>query len=178
MGSASDLAGTAGEESEDARQKLRHDLAECEKRLWTMIDRYKFDPKTIDSGLDASSEELNVEDTVRHAYRIMSSSVYAQNNPLQLNDQLKEALEDQEDEFDDFYDVAIKALETYREVLDSYRITKGSAPPRPMRGELEKIKDDVHTVTDERSACVKAIRNFHGKFSAMLEPLQIPLRRE
>ena len=121
MGSASDLASTAGGESEDAHQKLKHDLAECEKRLWTMIDGYKFDPKTIDSGLDASSEELNIEATVREAYRMVSSCVYAKNNPLQLNDKLKEAFEDQEDEFDEFYHNAIKALETYREVLNNYK---------------------------------------------------------
>ena len=178
MGSAPDLASSTGGESESVRQELQHDLAECEKRLCTMISRYKLDPKAIDNDLGASSEELNIEATVRQACLIVSSRVYSMNNPLQLNETLKEALEDQEDEFDDFYHDAIKALEAYREVLDNYRMTKGSAPPRPVRGDLEKIKNDVHTMTDERSACIKTIRNFHGKFSAMLIALQIPLKRE
>jgi hypothetical protein len=180
MASASDLANTTGGQSEDARQKLdlEHDLGECEKRLQAMVDKYKFDPKTIDSGLDAQSAEFNIEDTVREAYRLMSSRVYAEDNPLQLDDNLKKASKAQEDEFDEFYNNAVKALENYREVLDNYKLMKGSAPPRPERGELGRIKDDVHVLTDERDSCIKAIKNFHGKFSAMLRALRLSLKHE
>jgi hypothetical protein len=167
-GSGSTAAGGQG----DVRKQLRSDLDERERRLRAMVARYKAKPSAIDSSLDVDDITLNVEATVEEIYHIMTSRVCSDDNPLQLNANLKEAFEAQEDEFGEFYLSAMTAIEAYKEVLNNYNLLKGDALPRPGRGDLPKIKDDVHVLIDERIACIKAIAEFHGKYAAMLAVLR------
>lgn len=172
MAPAPHSGSTAGDRG-DARQKLKHDLDECEKRLRAMVAKYKAKPSAIDSGLDAADSKVDVEATVTEVYEIMSLRVYADDNPLQLADNLREAFQAQEDEFDEFYRSAVTALEAYKEVLKNYNLVKGGVPPRPERGDLSKIQQDVHAFLEERTMCIKAVTDFHGKFCAMLAVLRI-----
>jgi hypothetical protein len=155
----------------DARQKLKQDLARLENRLLTMITKYRAKSSAIDSNLDANDKTMDVEVTVADIYELMDSRVYSADNPLQLNETLREAIEDQRDDFDELHTSAETAIEAYKVILRSYNILKGSSLPRPERGDIPEIKDDVHTLIDDRIACIKAITDFHGKYFAMLKIL-------
>ena len=99
----------------------------------------------------------------------MKAGVYAKDSFPRIGRNLWEAFKEQEDEFVGFYKSAIKALEIYTEVLQTYSLVRGEAALQ--HGDLEGIRQDKHAQVEERNECIEAISDFHGKFSAMLTVL-------
>jgi hypothetical protein len=156
----------------DARRKLNDDLREIGERLRIMVDAYQEKPGIIDGDvLNDTDHASDIETTITEVYRIMKTYVYAEDNPLRVDDDLWEASREQKDEFIGFYTSALMALETYREVLRAYSLLKGEAGLRPQRGDLERIRQDEHARVKERARCIEAISHFQGKFSATLTVL-------
>lgn len=157
------------------RQQLWHDFCELEERLLAMVDVYEESPSSIDNSvLDGTDPAVDVTATIAEVYRAMKTKVYGKDSPLRADNVVWQAFEDQKEEFIGFYRAALKAVEVYREVLATYNQLRSDAGPRPERGDLERIRMDKHAHVDEREACIEAVSNFQGKFSAMLTILQDP----
>jgi hypothetical protein len=154
----------------DDRHKLNSELRAIDDRLRAMVDAYQEKPSAIDGDvLHATSRDVGIEATITETYRMMKVRVYANDSFLQVDKDLRDAFKEQEHEFVGFYKAAIKALETYAEVLETYRLVRREAETR--RGDLERIRQDKHAQVEERDVCIEAISDFHGKFSAMLTVL-------
>jgi hypothetical protein len=93
--------------------------------------------------------------------------LYAEDSALCTDPDAWEALNDQKDEFLEFYKTAISALETYKAVLPAYKLINDGTS-RPRRGDLERIRQDTRTLITERDLCIEAVSNFQGKLSGML----------
>ena len=137
-----------------------------------MVEVYREKPSTLDSSvLDATYGDADVEATITEAYRVMKTRVYTKNSPLRADNDVWEAFNEQKDEFIGFYRSALRALETYKEVLAAYSLLKCESQLRPQHGGLERIRQDKHAQVEERDWCIEAVSDFHGKFSAMLTVL-------
>jgi hypothetical protein len=165
---ASALAGTA--------RQVGVDLRRANERLGAMIHLYQHNPRTLDDAvLAADDQDASVEATVIGTFRLLQARVYPEDSPLRADQDVWEAFREQRDEFTDFYRSALTALESYREVLEAYRKVKRTQAPL-RRGDLERIQRDKHVHVQERDACLAALREFRGKFSAMLAVLcPVPL---
>jgi len=169
MASARDSGRDAIADYPDVRYKLNDELHELDARLQTMVDAYQEKPSVIDNAiLDNTSYAVDVDRVITEVYQIMKTRIYAQDSPLRADTDVWEAFKEQKDEFIDFYKSALRALETYREVLQAYNLMNREASPLLQRGDLERIRQDKRTHVEERERCIKAISEFHGKFSAML----------
>jgi hypothetical protein len=134
-----------------------------------MLEVYEENPSAIDSGLLSTvGRAVDVRAAVTDAYRIMKTQVYAEDSPLRADHDVWAAFEEQKDEFIGFYKSALTALEIYREVLQTYSLVNTAAEPRPQRGDLKRIQQDKQVQVAERTRCIEAVGDFHGKFSAML----------
>ena len=102
----------------------------------------------------------------------MKTRVYAEDSPLRADHDVWAAFEEQKDEFIGFYKAALTALEIYREVLQTYSLVNTAAGPRPQRGDLKRIQRDKQVQVAERTGCIEAVGDFHGKFSGMLTILR------
>lgn len=175
VGLARDPSSTRVAERElDARNKLCGELREVDQRLRAMLDDYQEKPSRIDCGiLTATDRATGIGSVIGDIYWIMKGRVYAEDSPLQVDGGMWEAFKEQEDEFLDFYKVALNALETYTQVLRVYNFVIGKAERQPELGVLERIRRDEHAHVEERDQCIEAISDFHGKFSAMLAILQV-----
>lgn len=153
----------------DARHMLNDELRDIDDRLLAMVDAYEEKPSAIDNSvLNAANRDVDIEAAITEAYRIMKDRVYANESLLRGDNDVWEAFKEQQDEFISFYKAALKALETYTEVLKSYRLVQGDATQRPHHGDLELIRQDKHAQVEERNRCIEALTDFQGKFSAML----------
>jgi hypothetical protein len=175
VGVARDRNSTRVAERElDAWYKLRGELREVDQRLRAMLDVYEEKPSRIDCGILASTNRAtDIGAVVYDIYWIMKGRVHAEDSPLRIDGDVWEAFKEQEDEFLGFYKSALKALETYTQVLRAYNLVIGKAKLRPQLGDLERIRQDEHTHVEERDQCIEAISDFHGKFSTMLTIMQV-----
>lgn len=163
------IGGEAAVNMAGDRRKLNDDLRELSERLEVMVDAYQEKPSVIDDdALCITDHASDIETTIIEVYRTMKAHVYAEDSLLRADDDLWEAFREQRDEFIAFYNSALVALETYREVLRAYSLLKGEAGPRPQRGDLERVRQDEHARAMERAQCIEAISDFQGKFSAIL----------
>ena len=158
-------------------QQIRAELREADERLCAMIHRYQECPRSLDDVVLATDDmDKSVEAAVVRTFRLLQARVYPEDSPLRADRDVWQAFREQRDEFADFYRSALTALESYREVLQAYRTVK-RAPAPPRRGDLERIQRDKHVHVKERDACLAALRDFQGKFSAMLAvfcPVPLP----
>jgi hypothetical protein len=155
-----------------ARDKLKTELRELDDRLGAIVDVYEEKPKAIDAGgPGAASSAADVEAMITVVYRVMKTRVYAEDSPLRADIDMWVAFREQKDEFIDFYKSALRALETYQEVLRVHGLMKTDAGPRPGRGGLERVRRDKRIQVAERDGCIEAVSDFHAKFSAMLTVL-------
>jgi hypothetical protein len=165
-------SGGAGDQRA-ARGELKDELRSIEERLRAMLEVCEENPSAIDSGLLSTTGcAMDVRAAVIDAYRIMKVRVYAEDSPLRANHDVRAAFEEQKDEFIGFYKSALTALEIYREVLQTYSLVNTAAEPRPQRGDLRRIQQDKQVQVAERTGCIEAVGDFHGKFSAMLTILR------
>lgn len=157
-------------------QQIGAELRKADRRLREMIHRYQESPSTLDGVvLAAGDPDTSVEAAVIRTFRLVLARVYPEDSPLRADQDVWEAFREQRDEFTDFYRSALTALESYREVLEAYRAVKRTRAPL-RRGDLERIQRDKHVHVQERDACLAALREFQGKFSAMLAVLcPVPL---
>ena len=134
-----------------------------------MVNVYDEEPGTIDSGvLSPSSDMVDVEAAIKEAYTMMKSRVHAEDSPLLLADcEVWEALRQQWDEFAGFYRSARGAVTIFKKVLEASSRFTDEVPC----GDLEKVSRDEHALEKERYACIDAVTNFYGKFSAILNEL-------
>lgn len=152
----------------NARQ-LNDELRDIDERLRDMVEVYQENPSTIDSCvLNITNRAVDVKSTITEAYRIMKTRVYTDDSPLQAENEVWEAFEEQKDEFIVFYRSALKVLEIYREVLLAYNIVQCEVGPELQRGDIERIRQDKRAQVEERDGCIDAVSDFHGKFSAMI----------
>jgi hypothetical protein len=163
------VGGEAAGNRVGARPKLNCDLRELGERLKVMVDAYQEKPSVIDDEvLSVTDRPSDIETTMIEVYRTMKAHVYAEDSPLRVDDDLWEGFREQKDEFIGFYESALVALETYREVLRAYSLLKGKDGPRAQHGDLERIRRDEHAHARERAQCIETISQFQGKFSATL----------
>lgn len=167
-----DLRSGAGDQNAGLAE-LKDELRGIEERLRAMLDVYEENPEAIDSGLLSTADRaVDVRAAVIDAYRTMKTRMYAEDSPLRADSDLWAAFEEQKDEFIGFYRSALIALEIYREVLETYGLVNMAAEPRPQRGDLKRIQQDKQVQVAERTGCIDAVGDFHGKFSAMLTILR------
>ena len=153
-------------------QRLDAKLRDIAGRLQAMVEACQERPSAIDYiVLDPADPTMDIETMICDVYRIMKTYVYAKDSPLRIDIDMWEAFKEQEDEFKEFYRSALKALETYREVLWAYRVVKSDVGFRPQRGDLQRIQQDKQAHVEERDSCIEAVADFQGKFSAMLTAL-------
>jgi hypothetical protein len=153
----------------DARSDLKKEFREISERLRAMVDEYDEEPSMIDSGvLIAANNPVNVESAIIRAYKFMNARVYAENSPLRTDGEVWDAFREQRDEFVSFYRSARKALKAFRNVLGTYN---GLKDEPVHHGDLEGVKNDEHTLGNERETCIDAVTDFYGKFTAMLSVL-------
>jgi hypothetical protein len=165
-------SGGAGDQRA-APGELKDALRGMEERLRAMLEVYEENPSAIDSGLlSTTGRAVDVRAAVIDAYRVMKAQVYAEDSPLRADHDVWAAFEEQKDEFIGFYKSALIALEIYREVLQTYSLVNTAAEPRPQRGDLKRIQQDKQVQVAERTGCIEAVGDFHGKFSAMLTILR------
>jgi hypothetical protein len=161
----------------DTNQQIGAELRKADERLRAMIRRYQESPRILDGViLAADDRDTSVEAAVIRTFRLLQARVYPEDSPLRADHDVWEAFREQRDEFADFYRSALTALESYREVLEAYRAVKRTPAPL-QRGDLERIQRDKHVHVKERDACLAALRDFQGKFSAMLAvfcPVPLP----
>ncbi|HEY6496863.1 MAG TPA: hypothetical protein VIZ43_26605 [Trebonia sp.] len=160
----------------DTAKQTRAELRRADERLGAMIHLYQQSPRTLDDAvLAADDQDANVEAAVIGTFVLLQARVYPDDSPLRADRDVWQAFREQRDEFADFHRSALTALESYREILEAYRTVKRSRTPL-RRGDLERIKRDKHVHVEERDACLAALREFQGKFSAMLAVLHpVPL---
>jgi hypothetical protein len=165
-------SGDAGDQRA-APGELKDELRGMEERLRAMLEVYEENPSAIDSGLlSTTGRAVDVRAAVIDAYRIMKTKVYAEDSSLRADHDVWAAFEEQKDEFIGFYKSALIALEIYREVLQTYSLVNTAAEPQPQRGDLKRIQQDKQVQVAERTGCIEAVGDFHGKFSAMLTILR------
>jgi hypothetical protein len=161
----------------DPSQQIKAELRAADEGLSALIRRYQERPSTLDDVVLAADDTGNsVEAAVLRTFRLIQARVYPEDSPLRADRDVWQAFREQSDEFADFYRSALTALESYREILEAYRTVK-RAPAPPRRGDLERIQRDKHVHVKERDACLAALRDFQGKFSAMLAvfcPVPLP----
>jgi hypothetical protein len=161
----------------DPGDQVRAELREADERLSAMIYRCQERPSALDDVVLAIDDtDKSVEAAVVGTFRLLQACVYPVDSPLRADRDVWQAFREQREEFADFYRSALTALESYREVLEAYRTVKRT--PAPLRrGDLERIQRDKHVHVRERDACLAALRDFQGKFSAMLAvfcPVPLP----
>jgi hypothetical protein len=142
-------------------------LSDIEVRLRAIVEACQEAPRAIDGYVLDSANGVSVDNTITQAYRILKDSVYSEGSSLRASSDVWEAFIEQRDEFLEFYFSALRALEIYKEVLLTYNLSR-SAHTSSGKGDLEQIRQDKRTQVDERQECIIAVREFQGKFSAML----------
>jgi hypothetical protein len=162
------------------REKLNEELREIDERLQSMLEMYQEKPSVIDRDvLEADNRARNVEVTVTDVYHIMRTRVYSDDCPLKAEIEIWEAFNEQKDEFLYFYRSALKAIESYKEVMRVNSLINSGGRRRSQRGDLERVRQDEHSRIAERFKCIDAVDEFRSKFSAMLTVLLLtrPFRR-
>jgi hypothetical protein len=148
-----------------AYQELSNELHGLDEHLRAMVDVYEETPRLLDDGqFDVAAAEI----AVSMISRTMRSRVYTDNSPLRANQDVWDAFKEHKREFIFFHRSVIIELETYNRVLTAYRRICDDFALLPRSGHLENFRRDTQTLAEAREACVEAISNFHGKFSAML----------
>src|SRR5690349_20816729 len=120
MASEPDLSSGATEDRAAVRRELIDELRELDERLRTMVDEYEAKPSAFDISLKATGTAVDIETAITEVYRIMKTRVYAEDSPLRVESDIWEPFDDQKDEFFDSYKSAVMALETYKEVFETY----------------------------------------------------------
>lgn len=159
-----------------ASQEAREELRTADERLRAMVRDYQEKPRTLDSAIFATFDRAtSIEAAITGTFQLLQTRLYAEGSLMRADRDIWDAFREQWDEFADFYRSALTALEAYREVLEAYREVKCKSV-LPHRGDLELIRRDKHVHIEERDACLAALREFQGKFSAMLMVLcPVPL---
>ena len=152
----------AGAATEPLREAER--LKEAEGRLLSIARMCEERPSAIDgAALHATDMVTDAHLAVEEAFHHLHAEV----NDLRFDSDIREALQEQRDEFAYFYRSALGALEIYREILRAYHALKrASASPQP--GELQRIREDERVHIEERDLCIRAFSEFQSKFSAMI----------
>jgi hypothetical protein len=161
----------SGDVVPDARHALKEEFREIDERLRAMVEMYNEEPSMIDSGATSDAPpRVNVESAIKEAYKFMNARIYAADSPLQKEGEIEiwRAFGGQRDEFIGFYRSALMALENFKDLLSGYNELKA----RPLNhGDLKARADDGHAFRNERLACIDAVTDFYGIFSAMLTAL-------
>jgi len=166
-----------GRAAADVGQQVREELRRADERLRAMVRAYEEKPSAIDDAvLGTTDRSTSVEAVITGTFRLLQTIMYTEGSPMRAECDVWEAFCEQKDEFVGFYRSALTTLESYREILEAYRAVKRrSVPLRP--GNLERIRRDKHVHIEERDACLEALGDFQGKFSAMLavlSPVALP----
>ncbi len=168
--------GDANRVADATSQQVREELMTAGERLRSMIRDYQEKPSTLDSAvLGAFDRATSIEAAITRTFQLLQARLYAKDSPMRADHDIWDAFREQWDEFTSFYRSALTALESYREVLEAYREVKRKSV-LPHHGDLELIRRDKHVHIEERDACLAALTDFQGKFSAMLTVLRpVPL---
>jgi hypothetical protein len=149
--------------------KLQEELLEIDGRLQSIVDDYYERPSAIDRGLlGEDSVRVGIEEAIVAAYRLIGIHIYADDSPLRRDKGIWDAFNQQKEEFVEFYHAALNALEIYKEVLELYRDNHDRSGRQRQGAELERMRQEKYICVAERSKCISAISDFHGKLSAML----------
>jgi hypothetical protein len=169
MARKEDSVGHASADQKSFREKLNEELHEIDERLQTMLEMYQEKPSDIDRDvLEVDNRARNIEVTVTDVYHIMRTQVYSDDRLLKADVEVWEAFNEQKDEFVYFYRSALKAIESYKEVMRVNSLIDCGERRRPQRGDLERVRQDEHARIAERFRCIDAVDEFRCKFSAML----------
>jgi hypothetical protein len=149
--------------------KLYEELLEIDGRLRSIVDDYYERPSAIDGGLlGKDGLKPNIDETIVGAYRLIRMRIYSDDSPLRRNEDVWDAFDEQKDEFVEFYNAALNGLEIYKEMLELHRANRDRVGWQPQGAEMECIRQEKYICLAERSKCISAISDFHGKLSAML----------
>jgi uncharacterized protein YfkK (UPF0435 family) len=153
----------------DFRGKLDEETRKIDERLKFMVEAYQEKPSVIDHHvLEGDNRGSDIEAMITEVYQIMRRQAYSDDCALKADTEIWEAFNEQRDEFTYFYMTALKAIETYKKVMEVHNLMNRSGKRWPKRGDLGRIRHDQDVRIAERYRCIDAVRDFRHKFSAML----------
>jgi hypothetical protein len=141
-------------------------------RLSADVEAYESSPRALDNAIVLGRGEAgNAESVITSIFELMKWQVLAERAPLQANPEVWAAFQEQQPEFIRFFRAVQAALEVYGETLRIYQQVSGEAGYGARPGDLDGVRRDKHVQVEERAHCIAAVREFSGKFSAMLAVL-------
>jgi hypothetical protein len=162
----------AAADQRDRYEEMARQLRTLAMTLNAMVENYEASPQSLDSAISAAGGEAgHVETVIMHVYELMKHRVLGEESPLRANPEVWASFREQQPEFIIFFGSARIALEMYGEILRMYQQVSGQAAYGAQPGELDGVRQDKHVQVEERRQCITAIREFSGKFIAMLAVL-------
>jgi hypothetical protein len=161
----------AAAEQRDGYEEMARQLRTLAMTLNAMAEDYEACPQSLDGAISAGGESGHVETVIMHVYELMKHRVLGEESPLRANPEVWASFQGQQPEFIAFFGSARIALEMYGEILRMYRQVSSQAAYGARPGELDGVRRDKHVQVEERRHCITAIREFSGKFTAMLAVL-------
>lgn len=113
----------------------------------------------------------NTESVITAIFERMKWQLFAERAPLQVNPEVWAAFQEQRPEFIRFFRAAQAALEVYGETPRMYQQVSGEAGYGARPGDLDGVRRDKHVQVEERAHCIADVREFSGRFWAMLAVL-------
>jgi hypothetical protein len=138
-------------------------------RLSAEVEAYESSPRALDNAIVLGRG--NAESVITSIFELMKWQVFAERAPLQANPEVWIAFQEQQPEFIRFFRAVQAALEVYGEILRIYQAVSGETGYGARPGDLDGVRRDKHVQVEERAHCIAAVREFSGKFSAMLAVL-------
>lgn len=116
----------------------------------------------------AADMVIDIKDRIIHIYQIVKTRVFAEDRPLRENEIAAQELREV---FTDYFREALRALETYAEMLRAYNTVRDFSQ-EPQSGNLEKMRQDLHALSRQRDECGELIDLFRRQLSGLLTILQ------
>jgi len=116
----------------------------------------------------AANMVIDIKDRIIHIYQIVKTRVFAEDSPLR-EDEI--AASESREAFTHFFRETLRALETYAEMLRAYNNLRDFSQ-EPQSGNLEKIRQDLYTLSHQREQCGELIDEFRHQLSGLLTILR------
>lgn len=156
----------------DGYEEMARQLRTVAMMLNAMVENYEASPQSLDGVISVAGGEVgHVETVIMRAYELMKHQVLGEESPLRANPEVWASFQEQQPEFISFFGSARIALEMYSEILRMYQQVSRQAAYGARPGELDGVRQDKHVQVEERWRCITAVREFSGKFTAMLAVL-------